>query len=90
MDTDGAHRAGSALGTPSSSDRVDSDPLERSIIIMAKPAAKVKAREYANFIGGQWSAPSSGNYIENRNPADMRELIGRFPASTANDVDAAF
>jgi aldehyde dehydrogenase (NAD+) len=56
---------------------------------MAKPAAKVKAREYANFIGGQWSAPSSGNYIENRNPADMRELIGRFPASTADDVDAA-
>src|SRR5215467_1018353 len=56
---------------------------------MAKPAAKVKARDYANYIGGKWSAPSSGAYIENLNPADGRELIGRFAASTNKDVDAA-
>lgn len=53
---------------------------------MAKPAAKVKAEEYSNFIGGKWINPASGTYIENRNPADTRELIGRFPASTAEDV----
>src|SRR5215472_8683796 len=56
---------------------------------MARPAAKVKAKEYANYIAGQWVAPSTGNYIENHNPADSRDLIGRFPASTADDVKAA-
>ncbi|HXG94927.1 MAG TPA: aldehyde dehydrogenase family protein [Blastocatellia bacterium] len=55
---------------------------------MAKPAAKVKS-EYRNFINGEWVAPSSNNYIENHNPADTRDLVGRFPASTAEDVDRA-
>lgn len=44
---------------------------------------------YKNLIGGRWVKPSSGDYIENRNPADTREVIGLFPASTAKDVDAA-
>jgi acyl-CoA reductase-like NAD-dependent aldehyde dehydrogenase len=56
---------------------------------MAKPAGKVKAEEYGNYIGGEWVAPASGEYIENRNPADSRDLVGRFPASTAEDVDRA-
>lgn len=56
---------------------------------MAKPAAKVKASEYRNFINGEWVAPTAGEYIDNRNPADTRDLVGRFPASTAEDVDQA-
>jgi alpha-ketoglutaric semialdehyde dehydrogenase len=52
---------------------------------MAKPQAKVRS-EFRNFIGGEWIAPQSGSYIENRNPADTRELVGRFPASTSEDV----
>jgi alpha-ketoglutaric semialdehyde dehydrogenase len=56
---------------------------------MAKPAGKVKAEEYRNYIGGEWVAPASNQYIENRNPADWRDLAGRFPASTAEDVDRA-
>ncbi|MGA9768141.1 MAG: aldehyde dehydrogenase family protein [Blastocatellia bacterium] len=55
---------------------------------MAKPARKVKT-EYRNYIAGEWVAPSTGNYIENRNPADTRELVGRFPASGSEDVDNA-
>jgi len=55
---------------------------------MAKPAAKVR-EQYHNFIAGEWVATKSGTYIENRNPADTRELVGRFPASTAEDVDRA-
>ena len=55
---------------------------------MAKPAAKVRP-EYRNYIGGEWVVPKSGDYIENRNPADTRELIGRFPASNSADVDRA-
>ncbi len=57
---------------------------------MAKPAAKVKLqRTECNYIGGEWVAPTSGDYIENRNPADTRELVGRFPASNADDVNRA-
>jgi aldehyde dehydrogenase (NAD+) len=44
---------------------------------------------YRNFIGGQWIAPSTGAYFENRNPADQNDLIGLFPASGAADIDAA-
>src|SRR5205085_11691544 len=42
-----------------------------------------------NYINGEWLAPSSNDYIENRSPADTRDLVGRFPASTADDVDRA-
>jgi aldehyde dehydrogenase (NAD+) len=45
--------------------------------------------KYKNLIGGKWVKPTSGNYIENRNPADTRELIGLFPASDSKDVAAA-
>ena len=55
---------------------------------MAKPASKVRP-DYRNYIGGEWVAPKSGGYIENRNPADTRELVGRFPASSAEDVERA-
>ncbi|HYP26411.1 MAG TPA: aldehyde dehydrogenase family protein [Blastocatellia bacterium] len=60
---------------------------------MAKPAAKVKSTvkssEHLNYINGEWVAPSSGEFIENRNPADSRDLVGRFPDSTSEDVDRA-
>jgi len=55
---------------------------------MAKPAAKIRP-EHRNYIAGDWVAPRSGSYIENRNPADTRELVGRFTASTAEDVERA-
>jgi aldehyde dehydrogenase (NAD+) len=55
---------------------------------MAKPAARIKP-EYRNYIGGEWVAPKSGSYIENRNPADTRDLVGRFPASNEQDVECA-
>ena len=45
--------------------------------------------DFKNFIGGRWVEPATGDYFENRNPADTRDLIGRFPASGAADVDAA-
>ncbi len=44
---------------------------------------------FKNFIGGQWVAPSTGNYFENRNPADQDDLIGVFPSSGEADVHAA-
>ena len=47
------------------------------------------AKTYRNLIGGQWVAPTSGRYFENRNPADNRDLIGRFPESGAVDLARA-
>jgi aldehyde dehydrogenase (NAD+) len=51
--------------------------------------ARARAKTYQNYIGGEWVASESGEYFENRNPADTRDLIGRFPVSTATDVNRA-
>lgn len=47
------------------------------------------AEQFLNYIGGQWVAPRSGKYIENRNPANAEELLGHFPDSGPEDVQAA-
>jgi len=47
------------------------------------------AKTFKNFIGGAWVAPATGQHIENRNPADPADLIGRFPDSGRVDVEAA-
>jgi len=46
-------------------------------------------KTFKNFIAGTWVAPSTGAYYENRNPADWRDLIGRFPKSGPADVRQA-
>lgn len=42
-----------------------------------------------NYIGGRWQNASTGATFEDRNPARTSDLIGRFPDSGAEDVDAA-
>jgi alpha-ketoglutaric semialdehyde dehydrogenase len=44
---------------------------------------------FKNFIAGEWVAPTSGNYFENRNPANWNELIGCFPRSGPEDAERA-
>ncbi|HEX7023362.1 MAG TPA: aldehyde dehydrogenase family protein, partial [Gemmatimonadales bacterium] len=44
---------------------------------------------FRNFIAGRWTRPASGRYFENRNPANTRDVIGRFPDSSSEDVNAA-
>jgi aldehyde dehydrogenase (NAD+) len=44
---------------------------------------------FKNFIAGRWTRPSTGRYFENRNPANVRDLIGRFPDSGPEDIHAA-
>ena len=44
---------------------------------------------FQNFIAGEWVAPSTGNYFENRNPADWNDLIGCFPRSGPDDAQRA-
>jgi alpha-ketoglutaric semialdehyde dehydrogenase len=46
-------------------------------------------KTFRNFIAGEWVEPTGGEYFDNRNPADRNDLVGRFPLSTAGDVDKA-
>ncbi len=46
-------------------------------------------KTWQNFIGGAWVPPVAGNYRDNTNPADTRDLIGRFPLSGEADVERA-
>jgi aldehyde dehydrogenase (NAD+) len=49
-------------------------------------ATATSATTYRNYIDGEWSASSSGETFENRNPANTDDLIGVFQQS--NEADA--
>jgi acyl-CoA reductase-like NAD-dependent aldehyde dehydrogenase len=43
----------------------------------------------ANFVAGQWTASRGGRTYERHNPWRPSEVVGEFPSSSAEDVDAA-
>jgi alpha-ketoglutaric semialdehyde dehydrogenase len=43
----------------------------------------------ANFVAGRWTASRGGRTYERHNPWRPSEIVGEFPSSTAEDVDAA-
>jgi alpha-ketoglutaric semialdehyde dehydrogenase len=45
--------------------------------------------EAANYVGGAWAPARSGRTYEKRNPARPSELVGAFPSSGEEDVNAA-
>ena len=47
------------------------------------------ADRFSNRVGGEWVAPASGEYIENRNPARQTDLIGMWPESGREEVARA-
>ncbi|MBJ7599797.1 MAG: aldehyde dehydrogenase [Candidatus Nephthysia bennettiae] len=47
------------------------------------------AERYLNLIGGDWKPARSGETFEDRNPARWSEVVGTFPRSGPQDVDAA-
>jgi len=47
------------------------------------------AQQFQNFIGGKWVPPTTGKYLENRNPANWEEVLGAFPQSGPDDVNQA-
>src|SRR5262249_11516963 len=49
----------------------------------------VVPRVFKNYINGEWVEASGGKAFENRNPANTEELVGMFPASSVEDVNAA-
>ena len=52
-------------------------------------ATAAAPRVYKNFINGEWVDARSGNAYENRNPANVDELVGMFVSSNSEDVDLA-
>jgi aldehyde dehydrogenase (NAD+) len=46
-------------------------------------------KEYLNYISGKWMPAASGETFESTDPADSSEVLGTFPRSRAEDVDAA-
>ncbi|MDH3494839.1 MAG: aldehyde dehydrogenase family protein, partial [Acidobacteriota bacterium] len=56
---------------------------------MSQAIESSETKTYHNFIGGEWVASASGEWFENINPADNSDVVGRFPKSTAEDVDRA-
>ncbi|MBN8741597.1 MAG: aldehyde dehydrogenase [Lysobacterales bacterium 69-70] len=53
----------------------------------ADPSAIFKQR-YANYIGGQWREPLSGEYFDNLTPV-TGQVITRIPRSNKDDIEAA-
>ncbi len=54
-----------------------------------RAANRSRSKTYQNYIGGRWVPSAGGEWIENINPADTRDVVGRFPSSTEEDVDRA-
>lgn len=44
---------------------------------------------FHNLIDGQWVPSATGRLFDNLNPADTRDIVGRFQASSAADAQAA-
>jgi aldehyde dehydrogenase (NAD+) len=59
------------------------------MVAESEPKEAGMAEEYKNYIGGKWVPASSGETFESRNPADRDEIMGVFPHSSPEDVDAA-
>jgi len=53
------------------------------------PFHRPDAKTFNNHIGGEWVEASNGHWLDNINPADIDDVVGRFPASTAQDAEAA-
>src|SRR5438552_11404171 len=54
-----------------------------------RTANRSRSKTYQNYIGGRWVPSAGGEWIENLNPDATREVVGRFPSSTDEDVDRA-
>ncbi len=51
--------------------------------------ASQQVEEFRNHIGGEWTASLGGKTVDDVNPADTRDVVGRFQASSREDAQAA-
>ena len=52
-------------------------------------AARTEIEAFNNHIDGRWSPSQTGTLFDDVNPADTGDIVGRFPASSAADAQAA-
>lgn len=55
---------------------------------MSTDPQSIFKKRYANFIGGAWVEPKSGQYFDNITPVTGKAFT-QIPRSNAQDVDAA-
>ncbi|HVF54701.1 MAG TPA: aldehyde dehydrogenase family protein [Pyrinomonadaceae bacterium] len=55
----------------------------------ANNSTRASVKTYSNYINGEWVASAGGETFENVNPANTRDVVGRFPLSTAEDMGRA-
>src|SRR6266571_428505 len=90
-----AHRLGDRAGDARSAAarrlrrRDDPVALSRCAATQITHDGERMTENFQNFIAGEWVAPATGAYFENRNPADPNEVIGCFPRSGPEDVALA-
>jgi acyl-CoA reductase-like NAD-dependent aldehyde dehydrogenase len=53
------------------------------------PPSATQTPTFRHYIAGEWRLSTSGGTFESHNPADTRDLIGRFQQGTAADVAMA-
>jgi alpha-ketoglutaric semialdehyde dehydrogenase len=53
------------------------------------PVAPDRIESFCNYIDGAWGVGSTGDWTDNVNPADVSDIVGRFPDSRASDAEAA-
>ena len=58
-------------------------------LLAEKPQQMDGVASFRNYINGEWVAASSGEWLDDINPADTGDIVGRFPASTAQDAESA-
>ena len=54
-----------------------------------RPTTSVDTPTFRHFIAGEWCDSTGGATFESRNPADDRDVVGRFQQGTAADVAMA-
>src|SRR5580765_17926 len=60
-----------------------------AIAKQAKAKKKTATKTYFNYVGSEWIKSSSCELFDNSNPADTTDIVGRFPSSNEEDVNAA-
>ena len=60
-----------------------------STVVVSADARPTDAPTFRHFIAGEWMDSGGGGTFESRNPADRRDVIGRFQQGTAADVAMA-
>ncbi|HET9754948.1 MAG TPA: aldehyde dehydrogenase family protein [Candidatus Limnocylindrales bacterium] len=60
-----------------------------STVVASADARPADAPTFRHFIAGEWMDSVGGDTFESRNPADRRDIIGRFQQGTAADVAMA-